>query len=617
MPVLQGHPLNRIYHYGLLTFSLLRLSAAGTSEPATSSTGYTYGQSVPVTCLNRTIDSGEHITDNLGKLQYIPFPTCNETSLPLTLHYGIPETLNCTIAALPDDLYHLLEYYVHSDVPMTCRVPSAPLANQQIGDDDNGPAYTPITFAVQGTLQLSHLHLWTDLNVLVHSIGDSSQGERKKKSGEGDGGYVVAGTAYSVPEFDGVGNGKGGKAGDGDGEGVVEAAREPWTAGHGTKVVRGEPLTFSLSVRWVEGGRGIGWPALRGEVEEGKRGGGGGWFSRVVFFGLAASVGALGALYWERSGRGRGGRDGILGVPVRGKGGVVGFGNGNGGRVNGYGGYAGAGGSAGENQPFYPPITSPLRRPHPILIQHRRQRPQRRRQIHPLHRLDRHLPTQCRTQLQVGPAHRGPHVLGFCGGSDIAGDGEVVIMEGAVAGRAFVSGGSGAAGGVQVECVEDLVESSRPLPLTPSIIRAAIGKMSSITIATLPRISRDALSALLLSTSSPSKLAVIDVRDSDHVGGHILTSTWVPSSSLDYRLPELIRTLQDKEKVVFHCALSQQRGPSAALRYARERERVLGQEESKKQEVFVLEGGFVQWQEKYGKDVRLTEAYVEDIWREY
>ncbi|XRM48620.1 Cdc25 phosphatase Ibp1 [Aspergillus tubingensis] len=141
--------------------------------------------------------------------------------------------------------------------------------------------------------------------------------------------------------------------------------------------------------------------------------------------------------------------------------------------------------------------------------------------------------------------------------------------------------------------------------------------MSSITIATLPRISRDALSALLLSTSTPSKLAIIDVRDSDHVGGHITTSTWVPSSSLDYRLPELIRTLADKEKVVFHCALSQQRGPSAALRYARERERILGEEESKKQEVFVLEGGFLQWQEKYGPDERLTQAWVEDIWREY
>ncbi|KAL4913264.1 Rhodanese-like domain-containing protein [Aspergillus aurantiobrunneus] len=141
--------------------------------------------------------------------------------------------------------------------------------------------------------------------------------------------------------------------------------------------------------------------------------------------------------------------------------------------------------------------------------------------------------------------------------------------------------------------------------------------MSSITIATLPRMSREALSALVLSASTPSRLAIIDVRDSDHIGGHIFSSTWVPSSTLDHRMPELVRTLQDKEKVVFHCALSQQRGPSAALRYARERERMLGSDEGHKQEVFVLEGGFVQWQEKYGKDVRLTEAYVEDIWQEY
>lgn len=103
----------------------------------------------------------------------------------------------------------------------------------------------------------------------------------------------------------------------------------------------------------------------------------------------------------------------------------------------------------------------------------------------------------------------------------------------------------------------------------------------------------------------------------DHIGGHIYSSIWIPSSSLDVRMPELVRTLQDKEKVVFHCALSQQRGPSAALRYARERERTLGPEASHKQEVYVLEGGFLQWQEKYGKDTRLTEAYVEDIWREY
>lgn len=43
----------------------------------------------------------------------------------------------------------------------------------------------------------------------------------------------------------------------------------------------------------------------------------------------------------------------------------------------------------------------------------------------------------------------------------------------------------------------------------------------------------------------------------------------------------------------------------------------MGPEEYQKQEVYVLEGGFVQWQEKYGKDEKLTEAYVEDIWQEY
>ncbi|QVM09527.1 hypothetical protein D8B26_004185 [Coccidioides posadasii str. Silveira] len=141
--------------------------------------------------------------------------------------------------------------------------------------------------------------------------------------------------------------------------------------------------------------------------------------------------------------------------------------------------------------------------------------------------------------------------------------------------------------------------------------------MASITIATLPRMTREVLSSLLLSSTSASKVAIIDVRDSDHVGGHILSSTWIPSSSLEAHIPELIRTLKDKEQVVFHCALSQQRGPSAALRYARERARVLGEEEGIKQRVYVLDGGFLRWQEKYGEDQSLTEAYVKDIWLDY
>lgn len=128
----------------------------------------------------------------------------------------------------------------------------------------------------------------------------------------------------------------------------------------------------------------------------------------------------------------------------------------------------------------------------------------------------------------------------------------------------------------------------------------------SHTIANLPRISAPTLRNLLLepsassaTTSSPSTLnpsiAIIDVRDADYIGGHIRTATNVPSSTLDYRASELARQLAEKKTVVFHCMLSQQRGPGAALRYLRERERLGVQGE---QEVYVLDGGFQKWQER-------------------
>lgn len=103
---------------------------------------------------------------------------------------------------------------------------------------------------------------------------------------------------------------------------------------------------------------------------------------------------------------------------------------------------------------------------------------------------------------------------------------------------------------------------------------------------------------------------------------------------------------------MFHCALSQQRGPSAALRYIRERDRLLGvdagsvvggalkrnredaakegvvgeggkdgqwedvEEGPKEQQVYVLDRGFVGWQERFGEDTRLTEGYRKEIWRD-
>lgn len=199
--------------------------------------------------------------------------------------------------------------------------------------------------------------------MLMHNIASdaAAQQMKPKKNGQtGQPGYAVAGTAYSTPEFEAAAKKR---AIDEDEEpvAVAQAAREPWTAGRGTKVVRGAPLTFSFHVAWVEGGAGIGWPERpvsgsfldQGRAVQGS--GVGSFFSRLFFFFMAASVGALAALYWERNGgrlRGRSGwrGDGILGVPpVRGKESGVTFGNG--GRIDGYGGYSSAaaanGGGAG------------------------------------------------------------------------------------------------------------------------------------------------------------------------------------------------------------------------------------------------------------------------------
>ncbi|KAK4199227.1 Rhodanese-like domain-containing protein [Triangularia verruculosa] len=147
-----------------------------------------------------------------------------------------------------------------------------------------------------------------------------------------------------------------------------------------------------------------------------------------------------------------------------------------------------------------------------------------------------------------------------------------------------------------------------------------------VTVGSLQRLQATTLSTLLLESPDPSSIAIVDVRDDDYIGGHIRGAVNFPSQTLDATLPTLIRKLEDKETVVFHCALSQQRGPSAALKYLREKERLakLAQqpqegEERKpavEQKVYVLDKGFVGWQEVYGEDERLTEGYRKELWKD-
>ena len=147
-----------------------------------------------------------------------------------------------------------------------------------------------------------------------------------------------------------------------------------------------------------------------------------------------------------------------------------------------------------------------------------------------------------------------------------------------------------------------------------------------VTLSSLDYLQGATLAPLLLDPVEQPKIAIIDVRDSDHIGGNIAGSTWIPMDKLDARLPELVRTLKDKEKVVFHCMLSQQRGPKAALMYARSIQRLKAkddeqqaeqdpkdEEQKTKQQVYVLQGGFGQWQAEFGQDPRLTADYEPDL----
>lgn len=156
-----------------------------------------------------------------------------------------------------------------------------------------------------------------------------------------------------------------------------------------------------------------------------------------------------------------------------------------------------------------------------------------------------------------------------------------------------------------------------------------------ITISSLRFIKPADLANSLRQPETASKVAVIDVRDNDHLGGHVRGSQWVPINHLDARIPELLRVNKDKDRVVFHCMLSQQRGPKAALTYARakayevEKQKVVKHQEtdtdeSKEieqgsgkiggQEVCVLEGGFDNWRRFYAEDAKLTDGYIKDLW---
>jgi hypothetical protein len=132
--------------------------------------------------------------------------------------------INCTLDFITDPFFHLLEFYIHNDAPLTCRVPSRPLppspkeeeykvsdaSTQEGALGSQSTLYTPLIIALAGTLQLSHLHIGNYLNLLVHAAPKSVSP-----------GTIDAAAAYSISAHS-----------------------------RNTKVTIGDSLPLQFSVRW-------------------------------------------------------------------------------------------------------------------------------------------------------------------------------------------------------------------------------------------------------------------------------------------------------------------------------------------------------------------------------
>jgi hypothetical protein len=80
---------------------------------------------IPIPTLPASGERVEHI-ENVAHDIHWAFPVGNETCKPLEFYYGIETEQNCTTAMTSNPFFHLLEFYIHSTAPLSCRLPSRP-----------------------------------------------------------------------------------------------------------------------------------------------------------------------------------------------------------------------------------------------------------------------------------------------------------------------------------------------------------------------------------------------------------------------------------------------------------------------------------------------------------
>ncbi|GAA5913216.1 hypothetical protein JCM8208_003237 [Rhodotorula glutinis] len=159
----------------------------------------------------------------------------------------------------------------------------------------------------------------------------------------------------------------------------------------------------------------------------------------------------------------------------------------------------------------------------------------------------------------------------------------------------------------------------------------------------------------LVRKGQPGKdYAVVDVRDDDYRGGNLPGAIRAPTEQrTEQSVQDLVEQLKDVPTVIFHCTMSQVRGPKAARIYADAMNKAHGQHHAAppplgdsldtspsagpasnaaadfspnpyaeqqrtdgadKQQVYVLRDGFAGWQALHRNDPALVENFDATIW---
>ncbi|TKY62116.1 Dual specificity phosphatase Cdc25 [Spatholobus suberectus] len=99
----------------------------------------------------------------------------------------------------------------------------------------------------------------------------------------------------------------------------------------------------------------------------------------------------------------------------------------------------------------------------------------------------------------------------------------------------------------------------------------------------------------LLSLRSNPSIAIVDVRDEERSSdGHISGSLHYASDTFSDNISNLVQAVEGKDTLVFHCALSQVRGPTCARRLVNYLEE--SKEDTGIKNIMVLERGFNGWE---------------------